>query len=138
MQTIFSRIHKTLRVSSWQQPYLTGIVSGLGTTNMLEATRTVCPEARFYRRDWGHARDYVKTMWPMLQQEKPDDNVAAAGRTVSIRDFCQLAFNHIGVNAENHVVGQSQSSFAPPSSGWQLVAEMVDADAVRFRTSEYV
>ncbi len=44
------------------------------------------------KRDWGHARDYVKAMWLMLQQEKPDDYVIATGRTVSVREFCRARF----------------------------------------------
>ena len=177
--------------SSWQQPILTGTVTGLGAANMLEAVRMVCPEARFYqasssemygliqepvqsettpfyprspyaaaklyahwmtvnyresfglhassgilfnhesplrgiefvtrkitdgvariklglqeklalgnldaKRDWGHARDYVKAMWLMLQQDKPDDYVVATGRTASVREFCKLAFDQVGL-----------------------------------------
>src|SRR3954451_13698146 len=55
------------------------------------------------KRDWGHARDYVRAMWMMLQQDTPDDYVVATGRTVPVRDFCKLAFEHVGLNMENHV-----------------------------------
>jgi GDPmannose 4,6-dehydratase len=48
-------------------------------------------------RDWGHAKDYVNAMWLMLQQENPDDYVVATGETYSVRDFLQIAFEHIGV-----------------------------------------
>jgi GDPmannose 4,6-dehydratase len=44
------------------------------------------------RRDWRHAKDYVYAMWQMLQQEKPDDYVAATGETHSVREFCEKAF----------------------------------------------
>ena len=235
--------------SSWQQPNLTGMVTGLGATNMLESTRTVCSDARFYqasssemfgaireplqsetapfyprspyaaarlyahwmtvnyresfgmhassgilfnhesplrgvefvtrkitdgvariklgmqktlalgnleaRRDWGHARDYVKVMWSMLQQDKPDDYVAATGRTASVQEFCDLAFAHVRLAPQKHIV--IDSSFLRPAEvnvlqgnprkafeklGWtaettleQLVAEMVDADIARLEPS---
>lgn len=47
-------------------------------------------------RDWGHAKDYVKAMWLMLQQEKPEDFVIATGKTTKVRDFVQMAFAHVG------------------------------------------
>ena len=47
-------------------------------------------------RDWGHARDYVEGMWLMLQQDKPDDYVLATGESHSVREFVEIAFNHIG------------------------------------------
>lgn len=50
------------------------------------------------RRDWGHAKDYVRGMWLMLQQEQPDDFVLATGETTSVRTFCEMAFAHLGIN----------------------------------------
>jgi GDPmannose 4,6-dehydratase len=234
--------------SSWQQPYLTGMITGLGATNMLEAARIAAPEARFYqasssemygliqepvqsektpfyprspyaaaklyahwmtvnyresfgahassgilfnhesplrgiefvtrkitdgvariklgqqktislgnmdaKRDWGHARDYVKAMWLMLQQDKPDDFVIATGRTVSVKDFCNLAFAHVGLKADDHIVADPRflrpaevevllgdPTKAKTKLGWvaetrleQLVAEMVDADLKRLKS----
>ncbi|WP_108682477.1 GDP-mannose 4,6-dehydratase [Methyloceanibacter sp. wino2] len=234
--------------SSWQQPLLTGQVTGIGVANVLEAVRLECPEARFYqasssemygliqepqqnektpfyprspyavaklyghwmtvnyresfslhassgilfnhesplrgiefvtrkitdgvvriklgmqdklalgnldaKRDWGHARDYVEAMWLMLQQETPDDYVVATGQTVSVRDFCRLAFSHVGLNFEDHVtvdprfmrpaevdVLLGDPSKAKEKLGWtpkttldQLVAEMVEADLGRLST----
>ena len=238
--------------SSWHQPHLTGLVTGLGVTSMLEATRIAAPEARFYQasssemfgliqepmqsettpfyprspygaaklyghwmtvnyresfgmhassgilfnhesplrgiefvtrkitdgvariklglqkelalgnldaqRDWGHARDYVKAMWLMLQQDKPDDYVVATGRTIAVRDFCTLAFAHVGLAAEDHIVIDER--FMRPAEvnvllgnpekarktlGWvaetsleQLVVEMVDADLVRLKNREHL
>jgi GDPmannose 4,6-dehydratase len=236
--------------SSWQQPYLTGAVTGLGATNMLEATRIVRPEARFYQasssemfgliqepiqsektpfyprspyaaaklyahwmtvnyresfglhassgilfnhesplrgiefvtrkitdgvariklgmqktlslgnlnatRDWGHARDYVKAMWQMLQQDAPGDYVIATGRPTSVKAFCDLAFAHVGLVAGEHVVVDPKfmrpaevdvlhgdATKAKQKFGWsaeirleQLVAEMVDADLVRLGNKE--
>ena len=49
------------------------------------------------KRDWGYAPDYVKAMWLMLQQETPDDYVIATGNTYSIREFLDIAFNHVGI-----------------------------------------
>lgn len=238
--------------SSWQQPYLTGQVTGLGTVNMLEATRSACPEARFYqasssemygliqepmqsettpfyprspyaaaklyahwmtinyresyglhascgilfnhesplrgiefvtrkitdgaariklglketlelgnldaKRDWGHARDYVRAMWMMTQQDKPDDYVVATGRTVTVREFCRLAFAHVGLNAEDYVrvderflrpaevdVLLGNPNKAKEKLGWvatttleEMVAEMVEADLTRLSRHEHL
>ncbi|SDS02064.1 GDP-mannose 4,6-dehydratase [Gramella sp. MAR_2010_147] len=49
------------------------------------------------RRDWGHARDYIRAMWLMLQQEEPDDYVIATGVTTSVRDFVKMAFSELGI-----------------------------------------
>ena len=49
------------------------------------------------KRDWGHAKDYIEGMWLMLQQDKPDDFVLATGETNTVRHFCELAFNEIGI-----------------------------------------
>jgi GDPmannose 4,6-dehydratase len=238
--------------SSWQQPHLTGAVTGLGAANMLEATRIVCPQARFYqasssemygriqepiqsettpfyprspyaaaklyahwmtvnyresfgmhassgilfnhesplrgiefvtrkitdgvariklgkqktialgnldaKRDWGHARDYVKAMWLMLQQDIADDYVAASGRTASVREFCDLAFAHAGLNAMDHItiderymrpaeveILHGNADKARRKLGWiaetsleQLVAEMVDSDIERHTRHEHL
>jgi len=233
--------------ASWQQPILTGNVTGMGAVNMLEAVRIVAPKARFYQasssemfgkiqeqrqsertpfyprspyaaaklyahwmtvnyresfgmhassgilfnhesplrgiefvtrkitdgvariklglaselvlgnlnatRDWGHARDYVQAMWLMLQQDVPDDYVIATGRTVSIRDFCAIAFGHAGLDWQQYV--RTSEAFMRPAEvdillgdadkaeqklGWtastkleDLAAEMVEADLVRHR-----
>ena len=52
------------------------------------------------KRDWGHAKDYVRMMWMILQADKAEDWVIATGRTTSIRDFVKMAFDHIGVELE--------------------------------------
>ena len=238
--------------SSWQQPLLTGAVTGMGAANMLEAVRLVAPEARFYqasssemygliqepmqrettpfyprspyavaklyahwmtvnyresfgmhassgilfnhesplrgiefvtrkitdgvariklgmtdtlalgnldaKRDWGHARDYVRAMWLMLQQDQPDDYVIATGRTVPVREFCRLAFDHAGLSMEDHVrvderfmrpaevdVLHGDATKARARLGWEpetsletLVAEMVEADLERLRKHEHL
>ena len=233
--------------ASWNQPLLTGQVTGIGAANLLEAVRIARPGARFYqasssemfgriqeprqtettpfyprspyavaklyahwmtvnyresfgmhassgilfnhesplrgiefvtrkitdgvariklgmarelplgnldaRRDWGHARDYVRAMWLMLQQDTPSDYVIATGRNSSIRDFCRLAFEHAGLNFEDHVITRNDlmrpaevdvllgdASKAKHKLCWQptvtledMVAEMVEADLARHR-----
>jgi GDPmannose 4,6-dehydratase len=184
--------------TSFTQPVLTGEVTGLGVTRLLEAVRLVCPKARLYqastsemfgkvteapqrettpfyprspygvakvyghwitvnyresynmytisgilfnhesprrglefvtrkisngvarikhglmnelrmgnleaRRDWGFAGDYVEAMWLMMQQEQPEDYVVGMGETHSVRDFCQTAFDYVGLDYKDYVV----------------------------------
>lgn len=52
------------------------------------------------KRDWGHAKDYIKAMYLMLQQDKPDDYVIATGITTEVRDFVRMAFNEVGISVE--------------------------------------
>src|SRR5215212_4737105 len=102
-------------------------------------------------RDWGYAGDYVEAMWLMLQQDEPDDYVVATGETHSVREFCELAFGHVGLEAERYVktdpkylrpaeVDQlvGDASKARERLGWEprhsfreLVELMVDADLER-------
>jgi GDPmannose 4,6-dehydratase len=103
------------------------------------------------KRDWGFAADYVEAMWMMLQQETPDDYVIATGVTTSIRDMCRIAFEHVGLNYENHVViapeffrpaevdvllgdaakAHRQLGWKPKTSLKELICMMVDADLAR-------
>jgi GDPmannose 4,6-dehydratase len=55
------------------------------------------------RRDWGYAADYVEAMWLMLQEDDPDDYVIATGETHSVREFCERAFAHVGLDYRDHV-----------------------------------
>ena len=55
------------------------------------------------KRDWGFAGDYVKAMWLMLQQEKPEDFVISTGKTHTIRELCQVAFSHVDLHWEDYV-----------------------------------
>jgi GDPmannose 4,6-dehydratase len=55
------------------------------------------------KRDWGFAGDYVEAMWRMLQQDEPDDYVIATGETHSVREFCEEAFSHAGLDWQEHV-----------------------------------
>jgi GDPmannose 4,6-dehydratase len=73
------------------------------------------------QRDWGFAGDYVKAMWLMLQQDKADDYVVATGETHAVRELCQAAFSHVGLNWEDHVV--VDASLIRPAEVDQLVGD---------------
>jgi GDPmannose 4,6-dehydratase len=207
---------------SWKQPVLTGEFTALGVTRMLEAMRSIVPEARFYqasssemfgkvrevpqsektpfyprspygvakvyghwitvnyresydlfacsgilfnhesprrglefvtrkvthavaqiklglanelrlgnldaRRDWGYAGDYVKAMWLMLQQDRPDDYVVGTGETHSVRELCQVAFGHLDLDWEQYVV--SDPEFYRPAEVDLLVSDPAKARKV--------
>jgi GDPmannose 4,6-dehydratase len=244
---IYNLAAQSFVFASWQQPLLTGNVTGIGAVNMLEAMRISRPQARYYQasssemfgkiqrplqneetpfyprspyaaaklyahwmtvnyresygfhcssgilfnhesplrgiefvtrkitdgvariklgladklslgnldaqRDWGHARDYVRAMWLMLQQDQPGDYVIATGRTTSIRTFCDLAFGHVGLDWRKYTISnqallrpaevdvlRGDSSRARERLGWQpevsleaMIAEMVEADLARHR-----
>jgi GDPmannose 4,6-dehydratase len=103
------------------------------------------------RRDWGFAPDYVRAMWLMLQQAKPDDYVVATGVTRSVRELVEVAFGYAGLDWRKHVV--TDPKFVRPAEvdvlvgnarkakeqlGWHptvtfedMIAKMVDADMAR-------
>ena len=103
------------------------------------------------KRDWGFAGDYVEAMWLMLQQDRPDDYVVATGLTTTVRDMCRIAFNHVGLKHEDHVVidpkfyrpAEVEVLLGNPAKakaklGWvaqtnleTLITMMVDADMAR-------
>jgi GDPmannose 4,6-dehydratase len=105
------------------------------------------------RRDWGHAKDYVRAMHLMLQQEQADDYVVATHRTTTVREFCRIAFAHVGLEYEKYVtvnpafmrpaevdVLHGNPAKAKARLGWepkisleQMTQEMVDADLQRHR-----
>jgi GDPmannose 4,6-dehydratase len=64
------------------------------------------------KRDWGYAKDYVQAMWLMVQQDKPDDYVIATGKTHSVKEFLEYAFNYVNLDWRDHVV-QDPSYFRP-------------------------
>ena len=243
---VYNLAAQSFVASSWQQPILTGQVTALGVTNVLEALRLAKPDARFYqasssemyglvqhpvqsestpfyprspyavsklyghwitvnyresfgihassgilfnhesplrgiefvtrkvtnsvariklgfdrelrlgnteaKRDWGHAKDYVRAMWLMLQQEKPNDYVIATGRTSTVRAMCEIAFSHVGLNIDDYLVidpklyrpAEVEILLGDPSKaenilGWEptvtleeMICEMVDADLERY------
>jgi GDPmannose 4,6-dehydratase len=99
-------------------------------------------------RDWGFAGDYVRAMYLMLQQDSPDDYVVATGETHSVRRFCEVAFGHVGLDYQDHVVidekfyrpaevdlligtpakAESKLGWTPTVGFEDLVTMMVDAD----------
>jgi GDPmannose 4,6-dehydratase len=105
------------------------------------------------KRDWGFAGDYVDAMWRMLQQDVADDYVIATGRNASVRDFCRIAFAHVGMDYEKYVEvdpaffrraeieavlgnpakAKAKLAWTPKTSLEQLVTMMVDADLARAR-----
>lgn len=80
------------------------------------------------QRDWGFAGDYVEAMWLMLQQEQPDDYVVATGETHSVREFCELAFDHVGLNYQDYVVQDER--FMRPAEVDLLIGDPAKARAV--------
>jgi GDPmannose 4,6-dehydratase len=80
------------------------------------------------KRDWGFAGDYVKAMWLMLQQDKPDDFVAATGETHTIREFLGLAFGHAGLDWEKYVKVDEQ--FYRPAEIYELKGDYSKARKV--------
>jgi GDPmannose 4,6-dehydratase len=77
------------------------------------------------RRDWGYAADFVEGMWAMLQQERPDDYVLATGRTHSIRDCVERAFEHVGLDWREYVTLDPE--FARPAEPEPLVGDATKA-----------
>jgi GDPmannose 4,6-dehydratase len=73
------------------------------------------------QRDWGYVGDYVEAMWLMLQQDKPDDYVIATGKTHSVRELCEVAFGHLGLDYRDYVV--SDPKFYRPAEVDQLVGD---------------
>jgi GDPmannose 4,6-dehydratase len=70
--------------------------------------------------DWGHAEDYVREMWLMLQQPNASDYVIATNETHSIRDFLNEAFNYIGINDWNNLVVQDPEFYRPSEVDYLL------------------
>jgi len=92
------------------------------------------------KRDWGHAKDYVRMMWMILQAKEPEDWVIATGRTTSIRDFVKMAFSHIGVELE--FIGEGINEIAKvvscsnPEYQIEIGKEVLSIDQKYFRPTE--
>ncbi len=80
------------------------------------------------KRDWGFAGDYVEAMWLMLQQDTPDDYVICSGMTHSVREFCDLAFQHVGLSYQDHVLVDEQ--FFRPAEVDLLVGDYSKASEI--------
>lgn len=105
------------------------------------------------KRDWGFAGDYVKAMWLMLQQDKPDDYVICTGKNHSVRELVKLAFDYVDLNWEDYVVidpkfyrpaevdilcgnnlkAKKELGWTPETSFEDLIKMMVDADLERYK-----
>ncbi len=105
------------------------------------------------QRDWGHAADYVRAMWLMLQQDQADDYVIATGTTTSVREMCKIAFEHVGIDMDEHLVidpafyrpaeveillgnpakAKQALGWAPKIDLQTMIVEMVEADLDRLQ-----
>jgi len=108
------------------------------------------------KRDWGYAGDYVEAMWLMMQQPQAEDYVIATGETHTVRNLCEIAFAHAGLDWKEHVVqdpafvrpaevdvlignpakAKAKLGWSPKVSFRQLVEMMVDADLERHRSKK--
>ncbi len=80
------------------------------------------------QRDWGYAGDYVRAMWLMLQQDRPEDYVIATGQTHSVKEFLEIAFDHVGLHWQDYVVQDPR--FMRPAEVDQLVGDASKARQV--------
>jgi GDPmannose 4,6-dehydratase len=110
------------------------------------------------KRDWGFAGDYVRAMWLMLQQDKPDDFVIATGETHTVRELVEIAFDTVGLDWQKHVVidptfyrpaevdlligdptkAKKKLGWEPQVSFPELVRRMVFSDLARYKSSSPV
>jgi GDPmannose 4,6-dehydratase len=92
------------------------------------------------KRDWGHAKDYVRMMWMILQADKAEDWVIATGRTTTIRDFVKMAFTHIGVELEFSGDGVDEiatvKSCSNPTYNLEIGKKVLSIDPKYFRPTE--
>jgi GDPmannose 4,6-dehydratase len=92
------------------------------------------------QRDWGHAKDYVRMMWMILQADAPEDWVIATGKTTTVRDFVKMCFKHIGVELEFKGKGENEKGYIKSCSfkDYQLEIgkEVVAVDSKYFRPTE--
>jgi GDPmannose 4,6-dehydratase len=72
-------------------------------------------------RDWGYAKEYVESMWLMLQQEKPDDYVVATGEGATVRDFCEVAFSELGLDYKKYV--ETEERYIRPTEVDALIGD---------------
>lgn len=92
------------------------------------------------KRDWGHAKDYVKAMYLILQQPEPDDFVIATGQTTEVRDFVRMAFSYLGIEIEFKGEGANETGIVKECNNKEFVIEkgktVVKVDAAYFRPTE--
>ncbi|WP_417897208.1 GDP-mannose 4,6-dehydratase [Bacillus haimaensis] len=110
------------------------------------------------KRDWGYAGDYVKAMWLMLQQNKPDDFVIATGETRSVKELVEVAFSHVGLDWTKYVVqdpklmrpaevdlllgnpkkAEEKLGWKPEVSFDELIKMMVESDLEKIKAKKYI
>ncbi len=92
------------------------------------------------QRDWGHAKDYVRAMWLILQQDKPEDYVIATGITTSVRDFVKMAFAEVGITLEFKGEGVNEKGVvhhcSNPAYALEIGKEVLAVDPAYFRPTE--
>ena len=92
------------------------------------------------KRDWGHAKDYVRMMWMILQADKPEDWVIATGKTTTVRDFVSMAFAEVGISIEFKGTGVDEKAFvvscSDPNYQLEIGKEVLSVDPSYFRPTE--
>ncbi len=92
------------------------------------------------KRDWGHAKDYIRMMWLILQADEPEDWVIATGKTTTVRDFVRMAFKHVGIELEFKGEGVDEKGYVKACNDerYQLEvgSEVVAVDPQYFRPTE--
>ncbi len=92
------------------------------------------------KRDWGHAKDYIKAMWLILQQDKPEDFVIATGVTTTVRDFVKMSFSEVGIELEFKGSGEAEVGIVKacniPDYQVEIGSEIVKVDPSYYRPTE--
>jgi GDPmannose 4,6-dehydratase len=92
------------------------------------------------QRDWGHAKDYVRMMWMILQADQPEDWVIATGITTTVRDFVKMAFAEVGIELEFKGIGVEEKAFIKacndPTYNLKIGKEVLSVDPSYFRPTE--
>jgi len=96
------------------------------------------------KRDWGHAKDYVRAMWLILQQETPDDYVIATGQSHTVKEFCEMAFDEVGIeiewrgtgDAEAGIIRKIDPAIYKNSKGFSEGDVIIEVDSRYFRPTE--
>jgi GDPmannose 4,6-dehydratase len=92
------------------------------------------------KRDWGHAKDYVRMMWMILQAEEPEDWVIATGKTTTVREFVRMSFSEVGIELEFTGAGVNEKAIVSkcnnPEFQLELGKEVLSIDPAYFRPTE--
>ena len=92
------------------------------------------------KRDWGHAKDYVRMMWMILQADKPEDWVIATGKTTTVRDFVKMSFSYLGIELDFKGIGINEKGYVKSCSNenynLKLGKQILEVDKKYFRPTE--